>query len=506
MSTAAEQIPANSLQPHSRQLGALDLGSNSFHLLIAQESNGQLRVLDKHKEMVRLAAGLDDNNQLTPQAIERALECLERFAQRLRTLDAEHVRVVGTNTLRRVQDSTGFLSKAESILGHKIDVISGREEARLIYIGVCNDLGVDDNKRLVVDIGGGSTELILGHKFQPEDLESLYMGCVSMSLRHFASGKISKQAMQRAIEDARVELEPVVHRFMRSEWHTAIGTSGTINAVRDAISTLFDSEKVTGAHLEDLRHYLIDAGTLEKLDINGLSEERKAVFPGGVAILSAVFDALDAKTMTAAQSALREGVIYDLMGRHQDDDARDRTAADLMQRFSIDQHQARQVRDTSLSFLSQLARAWQLTTSQHKLALSWAANLHELGIAVSHSGYHKHGGYLLANMDMPGFSQTDQQQLAILVRTHRRRISRGSFGNLSEAYVKLAVILRLSAVFHRNRSHASPPHIEAVAEDNKLILSLPKKWLKSHPLTALDLANEARYLKDIDIDLAITKH
>jgi exopolyphosphatase/guanosine-5'-triphosphate,3'-diphosphate pyrophosphatase len=486
----------------NKQLGALDLGSNSFHLLIAQESHGRLQVLDKYKEMVRLAEGLRDDNTLSDEVVERALACLERFAQRLRPLDQDNVRIVGTNTLRKANESD-FLQRAEQVLGHRIEIISGREEARMIYMGVCHDLGVDNQHRLVVDIGGGSTELILGRKTAPEQLESLHMGCVSMSVKHFNKGKVTKQNMRAAMKQALLELEPVAHKFTASGWESCVGASGSINAVCEVVNAAGSADDITADHLADIRDTLISTGDLGDLELPGLAEERKAVFPGGVAILSAVFDALKIDAMSVSQGALREGLIYDLLGRRHEDDARDHTVANLMQHYRIDEIHARQVRETAISLLSQVAMDWQLKESWHKLCLAWAASLHELGMDISHSGYHKHGGYLLENMDMPGFSRSEQQQLATLVRAHRRKLNLEMFGDAPIDIIRLAVLLRLAVVLHRSRSHDSLPHIGVRAKGQTLAVSLPKAWLKNHPLTREDLSNEAAFIEALSIKLEV---
>ena len=483
------------------QLGALDLGSNSFHLLIAQESSDRIQVLDKHKEMVRLAAGLDQHNHLSEDAQNRALECLGRFAQRLRSLDPENIRVVGTNTLRRA-DSPDFLQRAEAILGHRIEIISGREEARLIYLGVCHDLGTYDDRRLVVDIGGGSTEIVLGRRFKPEHLESLYIGCVSTTQRHFTDGRITQKFMKAAKNDALVELEPVAAQFTDTGWDGAVGTSGTINAVHDVLAALQSGDGgITREGLELLTARLVDFGEISNINLDGLADERKAVFPGGVAILSAIFQALDIHSMSTSQTALREGLIFDLMGRQHQEDARDQTVQHLIERYNIDRVHARQVRETTIGLLSQVARNWALTDPDCKHMISWAASLHEIGMEISHSGYHKHGAYLLENMDMPGFSRSDQAGLATLVRNHRRKLVIESYDEHNPTLLRLTILLRLAAVLHRNRSHAALPHVEASIQKDKLTLNFPSGWLDAHPLTVLDLENEAAFLAQAGIRL-----
>ena len=488
----------------SEQLGALDLGSNSFHLLVANNSHGRIQIIDKYKEMVRLADGLDEHNNLDPETIERAMVCLERLGQRLRPLNPANVRVVGTNTLRKATNSDLFMRQAEAALGHKIEIVSGREEARLIFIGVCHDLGSDDSPRLIADIGGGSTEVIVGRHNTPEHLESLYMGCVSMSKKHFADGKLSQARMDAAIQDALVELEPVAGEFISSGWDSAVGASGTINAIAEVIRVnYYAQDGITPVTLDELTQRIVDAGSIENLALNGLAEERKPVIPGGIAILQGLFRGLKIKHMTAAQSAMREGIIYDLLGRQHQSDARDQTVRSLMERYRIDQGQARRVRETSLSFLSQVAMSWQLTDAHYKHILGWSADLHELGMDISHSGFHKHGAYLLENMDLPGFSRSDQSQIACLVRAHRRKLNTNLFPAEDTDLIKLATLLRLGIVLHRSRSPQALPHIQLDVKDQTVCLSFPSAWLAEHPLTMVDLENEATYLQALDLKLKV---
>ncbi|MEM7079604.1 MAG: exopolyphosphatase [Pseudomonadota bacterium] len=489
----------------SKQLGALDLGSNSFHLLVAQETEGRIQVIDKHKETVRLAAGIDDNNELHNEVESRALDCLARLGQRLRSLDPANVRVVGTNTLRRIERDSDFISRGSALLGHPIEVISGHEEARLIFIGVCHDLGGDGQRRLVLDIGGGSTELIVGRHATAEHLESLHMGCVSMSQSYFPNGTISADAMQAAIRHAQLELEPVAQEFVDSGWDTCVGASGTINAVQAVIQADCGSDVITAEALAEAQDKVIAVEHIDKLELPGLANERRAVFAGGLAVLSAVFASLEIKSMSAAQSALREGLIYDLLGRQHHEDVRDRTVANLIERYHIDAGHARQVRDTALSLLSQVAMDWQLTNSEHKHLISWAADLHELGMDISHAGYHKHGGYLLENMDMPGFSRPEQQRLAHLVRFHRRKIVAPAT-NQPQQLIYLTVLLRVATLLHRSRNHEALPHISAKATEDSLELSLPDGWAHSHPLTMDDLQVEDEYLESLGLTLKVCGH
>ena len=487
------------------QLAALDLGSNSFHLIVASEqSNGRLQVVDKLKEMVRLADGLTPDNKLTPEASERALACLNRFSQRLRPLPLGNVRVVGTNTLRKAKNSKAFLADAEDILGHPIEIISGREEARLVYLGVSHALEDGSERRLVVDIGGGSTELIVGRRFDPLIMESLYMGCVSMSKQCFGDGNITAKCFNRAEQLAAQELEPVLESYRREGWDRAIGSSGTILATQAVLAAMDPTATaITRDGLARLRDELVAAGHVDKLSLSGLGHDRSAVFPGGVAILTAIFDALGIDEMITSTGALREGLLQDLVGRVHQHDVRDATIDDLAGRYHVDRTHARRVRDTARSLLAQTATKWQLTSAEAALTLGWAAELHEIGMDISHSQYHKHGGYLLQNMDMLGFSRAEQQDLAALVRAHRRKFPTDVEALTDPSLLRLAMLLRIAVLLHRNRSAEPIPHVGIKAGKSSVVLQLPKDWLERHPLTELDLEQEAAYLRAIEFTLTV---
>ena len=496
------QNPSPSTAPE-RQLAALDLGSNSFHLLVAQESNGRLHIVDRMKEMVRLADGLAADKALNTEVVSRALACLERFSQRLGGLDPDDIRVVGTNTLRRAHNARSFLDQAEQILGTEVEVISGREEARLIYLGVSHALEDTADRRLVVDIGGGSTELILGRQFRAEVMESLHMGCVGMTSACFADGKLKAAHFKTAINMARQELEPIEQVYKDGGWDTVIGASGTILAVQDILAELTpDEPAITIEGLKTIRKALVDTRQIDKIDLPGLPSERAPVFAGGLAILCGIFESLGIEKMQATSGALREGLIYDLLGRVQDQDVRESTVQDLAARYRVDQFHARRVRETAIALLAQVAVDWELTEPTDKLLLNWAADLHEIGMDIAHSQYHKHGGYLLENMDMPGFSRLDQRNLAILVRSHRRKFPQQDL-DFGERIQRLTVLLRISVVLHRSRTTDALPHVDLKVDADKLKLEFPDDWLTRYPLTALDLAQETRYLKALDLALKI---
>ena len=488
-----------------RQLAALDLGSNSFHLLVAQENNGRIQVIDKIKETVRLAEGLLEGDELTSEVMERALDCLNRFSQRLRGLQPHDVRVVGTNSLRRARNSKKFLQDVEQILNSKVEVISGREEARLIYLGVSHSLEDNFDRRLVVDIGGGSTEIVLGRSFRAEITESLHLGCVSMTHRCFGDGRLSSGHFKKAIELARQELEPFVHRYLDSGWDTAIGASGTILAISEILLSLRpEEESITRAGLDAIRKVMVDAKHIDNLSILGLDPERAQILPGGLAILCGLFESLNIDNMQASSGALREGLLYDLIGRVHDQDVRENSVRDLAGRYHIDSSHARRVRESAIALLAQVATAWDLTDSRDKLLLGWAADLHEIGMDIAHSQYHKHGGYLLQNMELSGFSRLDQSDLATLVRSHRRKFPTDA-EKPTESLVRLLVVLRLAVLLHRSRDSEPLPHIDVQIKNEKILLRFPQDWLAGHPLTKLDLEQEAQHLSELPLVLKIDK-
>lgn len=490
-------------------IAAVDLGSNSFHMVVARHSHGQLIILDRLRESVRLGAGLDEQGRLQRDAIDIALACLERFGQRLRDMKAESVRVVGTNTLRKAKRKGAFLDRARSSLGHPIEVISGIEEARLIYLGVSNTMPSEPGRRLVTDIGGGSTEIIIGEGHHPKKLESLHMGCVSMSSRIFSDGVITEKRMKRARLAARLELEPVQGAFKNYGWEQAVGSSGTIRSVSDVLRARSNGDGIiTPAGVEALIEQLLRVGELSKLRLPGLAEDRLPVFPGGLAILAEVLSVLDIKAMKVADGALREGLLYDIVGRFTDEDARLRSVRAMQGRYHVDQVQASRVEATALEFLRQTQTAWELDDPFAELALCWAARLHEIGLDVSHSHYQKHGAYLLEHADMPGFPQEEQRILAYIVGAHRRKLQLEALQELSPPWhIKsqfLIVILRLAVLLHRGRSAEVLPKIELLPKARALDITFPKGWLDNHPLTAADLENEIEYVKGSGFRLRVS--
>jgi exopolyphosphatase / guanosine-5'-triphosphate,3'-diphosphate pyrophosphatase len=490
-------------------IAAVDLGSNSFHMVVARYSHGQLTILDRLREAVRLGAGLDDQGRLQREAVDTALACLERFGQRLRDMKAESVRVVGTNTLRKARRKGAFLDRARAALGHPIEVISGIEEARLIYLGVARTMPSEPGRRLVADIGGGSTEIIIGEGVHAKKLESLYMGCVSMSARCFGDGEITEKRMKRARIAARLELEPVQATFKTYGWDHAVGSSGTIRAVGDVLRARNTADAtITAGAVESLIEHAIRAGSLSRLRLPGLTDDRVPVFVGGLAILAEILNVLEIKSMRVADGALREGLLYDLVGRFTDEDARVRSVRAMQARYHVDLPQAERVEQTALDFLHQTQQAWGLDEPFAELVLSWAARLHEIGLDVSHSHYQKHGAYLLEHADMPGFPQEEQRILACIVGAHRRKMHVEMLQDLSPPWhIKaefLIVLLRLTVLLHRGRSQAALPNITLTARMGSLDIGFPRGWLEANPLTATDLENEIEYLKAVGFRLRVS--
>jgi exopolyphosphatase/guanosine-5'-triphosphate,3'-diphosphate pyrophosphatase len=489
-------------------LAAVDLGSNSFHMVVARHSHGQLVVIDRLREMVRLGAAFGPDGQLDRDAAQRALGCLERFGQRLRDMHPDSVRVVGTNALRRARRKDSFLARARAALGHPIEVISGREEARLIYSGVSHTMPIEPGRRLVVDIGGGSTELIIGEQLAPIELESTQMGCVSWSERFFPHGKVSGKRLIRARVAARLELEPIRAAFQRCGWNRVAGSSGTIRAVGEAIRELDPGTRdITPEGLELVIERLLDAGNVRDVEIASIDTERRLVFAGGLAILAEVVEVLGIERMQIAEGAMRDGLLYDLIGRNTAEDARERTVRAMQSRYHVDVAQAERVEATAVGFLEQVAGAWGLDEPFARQLLTWAARLHEIGLDIAHTRYHQHGAYLLENADMPGFTREEQQLLARIVGAHRRKIVAPDFAQLlppwDQQVLRLTVLMRLAVLLNRGRSDTALPRLQLVPKARALEIRFPARWLRDHPLTVADLSQEMDQLRGAGFRLRV---
>jgi exopolyphosphatase/guanosine-5'-triphosphate,3'-diphosphate pyrophosphatase len=495
---------ADSSEP--RRLAAIDLGSNSFHLLVANYQNERLQVVARLGEKVQLAAGLDEDGFLSDAAIQRALDCLGRFAPFLTGIPAPQLRIVGTNALRDAHNSQTFIELAEAQLGHPIEIIAGREEARLIYLGAAHALA-ESGRRLIVDIGGGSTEFIIGESFEPLALESLRMGCISFSRRFFPDGELSEKRMRKAELAALSELANIQRPYQRLGWEDPVGSSGTIKAAATVLHAYADTPQeglITRAGLKKLRERIIKCKHVDHVALDGLKPDRAKVFPAGIAILSATFEAFELEQMRFADGALREGVLFDMAGRNSAEDSRLKTLASLRRCYDVDTRQAENVADTA-DRLFQAARShWQLS-DDHRRYLCWASDVHEIGLAISHSQFHRHGAYLLEHSDLSGFSRPEQRLLAFLVRAHRRKFPLKEWQALPKAqqtqYARLARLLRLSVLLNHSRPEVPPPLPELSIDGDTLCIELPKS--DEPTLLGTNLEQEQAYMESAGFSLVI---
>ncbi|MDF3020278.1 MAG: exopolyphosphatase / guanosine-5-triphosphate,3-diphosphate pyrophosphatase [Steroidobacteraceae bacterium] len=477
-------------------------------MVVARYTHGQLVILDRLREMVRLGAGLESDGRLNKEVGARALACLERFGQRLRDMRPDSVRVAGTNVFRRAKRAQAFIERAREAIGHPIEIVSGIEEARLIYSGVAHTMPAGAGRRLVCDIGGGSTEIIIGEGLQPLELESLQMGCVRLSEEFFADGRLSPKRMQRCRVAARQAIEPYQSSFRRRGWDEAVGSSGTVRAIGDGIRELDpNAMEISAEGLDGIIRMLGEIEHIRDLNLQAVTDERKLSFAGGVAILAELFEQLRLERMKVADGAMREGLLYDLLGRYTDEDARERTVRSMQERYHVDLVQAERVENTVVGFLNQVEEAWGLADPEIDLLLRWAARLHEIGLDVAHSGYHRHGAYLLANADMAGFPRAEQKLLAIMVGSHRRKPAMEDADELTPPWDRRApamtLLLRLSVLLNRGRSTVALPAIKLTARRDSLEMRFPPRWLDDHPLTVADLQSEIGHLKAVGFRLRV---
>lgn len=462
----------NNFLANDELMAAIDIGSNSFHLAIARLDHGEVRKIASMSEKVQLAAGLNKDKRLSEEAQQRGLDCLNRFMGRLDSVSSDRLRIVATNALRQARNADEFIKRANDILPKPIEIIAGREEARLIYLGVSHTNASSD-KRLVIDIGGGSTEFIIGQKFDPLLTESLQLGCVSHTKRFFEDGNITEKAFDLAIADARKEILRISGTYQRTGWSSVIGSSGTIKAVRNVLVSkgwADEQERITYDGVKKLQKHLLTLERVENIDLEGVKEHRKAVFPAGVAVLRTAMKVLGIETLAYSDGALREGVMYDMLGRFASEDVRDRSVQALIERYSVDKKQASRIVKSSEQLFKQSYEALQLSTEDGDL-LRRAAYLHEIGLAISHSGYHRHSAYLLEHSDIPGFSQVDQLRMSQLALNHRRKLKSENHElakNIGgETLVHLCLLLRLAVLVHRSRNDQDRSALKLSILDNK---------------------------------------
>jgi len=493
--------------PQLETYAAVDLGSNSFHMLVARREHGEIRVLDRIREMVRLGGGLDSKGFLDPEVRQRALACLSRFGQRLRGIPANNLRAVGTQTFRRLKNADEFLLEVENALECPVGIIAGREEARLVYLGVSQWVAGQHERQLVMDIGGGSTELVIGKGVDPIKLESMQFGCVSVTNRFFENGKITAKALKKAQRAVAAELQEIQTVYRNTGWQVAIGSSGTFRSAAAMCEANGWSKKgVSSGALAQLKQKALSFKTITEIDIDGLSERRKAVFIGGLAIMLACFKALSIDEMLVSPYALREGLLQDLLGRLEHRDPRDKAVKALMTRFAVDPAQVARVQKTALGIFDQLSGEGALYQS-HRRMLDWATGLHEIGLSLSHASYQKHSAYLVEASDMAGFSRQEQLFLAALVGFQRREIpmdySTRLPARLHRALSVTLLCMRLSWVFCRTREDEAIPDFRITLDGARVRLTLSSSWMENHPLTVEDLEYEEGALQTTGLYLAI---
>ncbi len=476
-------------------LAAVDLGSNSFRLsvgrVVQQDGKAQIYTVDRLKETVRLAAGLGDDLVLSDAAVQRALAVLQRFAERIEGFHPNRVRAVATNTLRVAQNIDRILPRFEAALGFPINVISGQEEARLIFVGISNELPPSPNRRLMVDIGGGSTEIIIGKEFRPLQLASLPMGCLTYTERFFPDGRITQERMDLATLAARRELEAISRAYRRTGWQEAYGSSGTAKGLLAVLQDGGLSEKgITLDGMTRLREKLITDGEVRLAELPGLKPDRAVVLAGGLAIMMATFRELGVQRMLPGEGALRVGVLYDLLGRDSQHDKRDETVRQFVRRYQIDTRQAERVRKIAMALFARLALPANPEHETLAQALAWTAELHELGLSIAHADYHRHSAYILANADMPGFSHDDQSLLALLALGHQGKL--GKIKNLEPSHAQwLALLcLRLAVLLARRRENISALPLTLQVEERHIRICIQAQWRQTHPLSDYSLQRE----------------
>lgn len=471
--------------PSSTSLyAAIDLGSNSFHMLVVREVAGSIQTLTRIKRKVRLAAGLSNDNILSTEAMERGWQCLRLFAERLQDIPQPQIRVVATATLRLAVNAQTFLDKAQDILGCPVQVIRGEEEARLIYQGVAHTTGGDD-RRLVVDIGGASTELVTGKGAQTTSLFSLSMGCVTWLERFFADRNLAQENFDDAETAAREVLRPVADELRKHGWKVCVGASGTVQALQEIMMAQGMDERITLAKLQQLKQRAIQCGRLEELEIEGLTLERALVFPSGLAILIAIFTELNIQCMTLAGGALREGLVYGMLHLAVDEDIRSRTLRNVQRRFIVDTEQASRVAQLASRFADQVENQWDIEPLSRELLLS-ACHLHEIGLSVDFKQAPQHAAYLVRNLDLPGFTPAQKKLLATLLLNQTHAIDLSSLHQQNAVPPRVAEhlcrLLRLAIIFASRRRDDRLPETTLSANEETLTLTLPAGWLEKHPL------------------------
>lgn len=489
-------------------LAALDLGSNSFRLsigrVVQQDGKAQIYAVDRLKETVRLAAGLGEDYTLDEAAIKRGIKVLNMFGERVKGFHPNRVRVVATNTLRLARNVDDILPRFEAALGFPVEVISGQEEARLIFSGISNELPPSNNRRLMVDIGGGSTEIIIGKELRPLHLSSLPMGCVSYTQRFFPDGRITAVRLELAMLAARRELEAISRQYRRTGWQEAYGSSGTAKGLLAVLQDGGMSEKgITMAGMKQLKEKLIADGEVRLDELPGLKADRAVVLGGGLAIMMATFQELNIQQMLPGEGALRVGVLYDLLGRDSLHDKRDETVRQFMKRHQIDARQASRVKKTALELFDQLDLSDDSDREDLRQALGWAADMHEIGLSIAHADYHRHSAYILAHADMPGFSRDDQAVVALLALGHLGKLGKLMERVPSRGQWMALLCLRLAVLLSRRREDLASVPLTLKAENSRITISAQKSWLAEHALSEYSLQRERQEWAKAEYDIVL---
>jgi len=484
------------LEQDTRYIAAIDLGSNSFHMVVAKVVGSDLQLVSRHKQRVRLASGLDSELNLSHSAMERALECLAMFAERLQGLDKSNVRIAATHTLRRAKNAHLFIERAKEVMPFPIEIIPGEEEARLIYLGVAHTQ-VESNSKLVVDIGGGSTEMIIGQEFEPELLNSKQMGCVSFTEQYFKNGKLSGKNFNKAILATEQKLESIVSAYRKKGWDIALGSSGTIKAIQEVLVGLgFEDGLITTKRLDTLIETLCNFDSIEEIELIGLTEERKPVFAAGVAILSAIFKALRIEQMFFSNGALREGLLYEMEERFARSDIRMRTTENLANKHRVDLEHASRVKGHAREMLCQVRSELGIKKKSELFdLLEWAALLHEVGLSINLRSFHRHSFYILLHSTLQGFNREQQLVLATLARFQRKALKLQELPDFNlykqSDVISLIKILRLSIVLNGQRNKDPLPDITlSIKNDEWILTCTDEAWLENNKLLHADLQEE----------------
>ena len=482
----------------NNMLAAIDLGSNSFHMMVARVVDGRLQVVDRLKERVRLAEGMDEFKNLSEEAMQRGLNCLALFAERMQSIHPDAIRITGTYTLRVAHNAQHFIERAKLLLGHPIEIISGLEEARLIYQGVSHTQHTQ-GRMLVIDIGGGSTELIIGEKYLPMALTSRKMGCVTFTKQFFSNGKLSEKNFNAAIFEALHQLEPILTQFTTLGWRQCLGSSGTIKTVKELLLASGGDGQITLAGLEHLKQHMVQQKYIAELSLPELTDDRRPVIAAGVSIMIALFQGLGIEQMEYSDGALREGILYEFASRQEQHDTREQTAKGLADMYHIDIPQAHRVKKTTLALFDAVCVDWQLSYEQMRPLISWAAALHEVGLVINFSAIQRHSSYILQNSDLPGFNQEEQQALASLVRFHRKAIKAYEFSPIpnyeDQAIWRCIRILRIAVALNHRRLDELLPHIGIRVIGDTMTLVLPHRWCENNKLLMQNLEREQKYMK-----------